>query len=143
MRPLILSPPKTPETEPHKTLDTTDTPKKKVRKLRPVTLLIPRKPLIETMKVILDNLVLNFTVLKSKKFKAFLLYAFLIIFLMFILYLHLEIFSSPLYLDSINDSTNINEMSPMPGVRCPNCLKRDIVQWVLPGKHCPKCSTPC
>ena len=31
----------------------------------------------------------------------------------------------------------------MPGVRCPNCLKRGIETWVLPGKHCPKCSTPC
>ena len=31
----------------------------------------------------------------------------------------------------------------MPGVRCHNCLKRGVTQWVLPGKHCPLCSTPC
>ena len=33
--------------------------------------------------------------------------------------------------------------SRMPGVRCPNCLKRGIEKWVLPGKHCPICSTAC
>lgn len=31
----------------------------------------------------------------------------------------------------------------MPGVKCPNCEKRGVEQWVLPGKYCPKCSTPC
>ena len=32
---------------------------------------------------------------------------------------------------------------PMPGIKCPRCLARGIVQWVLPGKHCPSCNNPC
>ena len=32
---------------------------------------------------------------------------------------------------------------PMPGVKCPTCAERGIEQWVLPGKHCPRCSTAC
>jgi hypothetical protein len=31
----------------------------------------------------------------------------------------------------------------MPGVKCPTCLEWGIEQWVLPGKHCPNCSTAC
>lgn len=31
----------------------------------------------------------------------------------------------------------------MPGVRCPTCFERGIEQWVLPGKHCPRCATAC
>lgn len=34
-------------------------------------------------------------------------------------------------------------LMPMPGVRCPTCAERGIEQWVLPGKHCPRCSTAC
>ena len=91
----------------------------------------------------MNILVLNFPVLKSKKLKQILTYAFIFILTILVTYLYMEYFSSPLLLEGINGSSNINQMSPMPGVRCPNCLKRDIIQWVLPGKHCPKCSTPC
>lgn len=34
-------------------------------------------------------------------------------------------------------------LMPMPGVKCPTCAERGIEQWVLPGKHCPRCSTAC
>lgn len=26
------------------------------------------------------------------------------------------------------------------GMRCPGCLRRGIEQWVLQGKHCPRCN---
>ena len=32
---------------------------------------------------------------------------------------------------------------PMPGVKCPTCAARGLEQWVIPGKHCPRCSTAC
>ena len=40
------------------------------------------------------------------------------------------------------DPDNISTL-PMPGVKCPTCAARGIEQWVLPGKHCPRCSTAC
>lgn len=32
---------------------------------------------------------------------------------------------------------------PMPGVKCPWHLEHGKVTWVIPGKNCPQCGTPC
>ncbi|GES57614.1 hypothetical protein ATEIFO6365_0001090300 [Aspergillus terreus] len=32
---------------------------------------------------------------------------------------------------------------PMPGVRCPTCQGNGEEVWVIPGKNCHKCGTPC
>jgi hypothetical protein len=34
-------------------------------------------------------------------------------------------------------------VDPLPGVKCPACLRQGIETWVLPGKHCPRCGHPC
>jgi hypothetical protein len=30
-----------------------------------------------------------------------------------------------------------------PGVQCPTCARRGVVTWVIPGKLCHVCGTPC
>ena len=58
----------------------------------------------------------------------------LLVFLIFIIFSTIN--ANPLLLmDPLSD--------PMPGVRCPHCWSQGIEQWVLPGKHCPRCATPC
>ena len=32
---------------------------------------------------------------------------------------------------------------PMAGVKCPACLERGEVQWVVSGKNCPQCGCQC
>ncbi|KAK7542867.1 uncharacterized protein J3D65DRAFT_665185 [Phyllosticta citribraziliensis] len=31
---------------------------------------------------------------------------------------------------------------PVPGRKCPACLAKGEVVWVIPGKCCPQCGTP-
>ncbi|KAK4464128.1 hypothetical protein QBC42DRAFT_263946 [Cladorrhinum samala] len=31
----------------------------------------------------------------------------------------------------------------MPGVKCPTCESRGVVNWVLEGRKCGYCGTPC
>ncbi|KAL2800932.1 hypothetical protein BJX66DRAFT_103170 [Aspergillus keveii] len=35
-----------------------------------------------------------------------------------------------------------NDMT-MPGVRCPSCQRTGKETWVIPGKYCHICGTPC
>ncbi|KAJ5930610.1 hypothetical protein N7466_006103 [Penicillium verhagenii] len=34
-------------------------------------------------------------------------------------------------------------VNKMPGVRCPNCYAKGQEVWVIPGKSCHVCATPC
>ncbi|KAJ5455234.1 hypothetical protein N7475_010355 [Penicillium sp. IBT 31633x] len=34
-------------------------------------------------------------------------------------------------------------VNKMPGVRCPNCEAQGQEVWVIPGKSCHVCHTPC
>ncbi|EPS26694.1 hypothetical protein PDE_01632 [Penicillium oxalicum 114-2] len=48
----------------------------------------------------------------------------------------------------MTDSTPIarascTRSSKMPGVRCPNCAAKGQEVWVIPGKSCHVCHTPC
>ncbi|KAJ5116377.1 hypothetical protein N7456_000725 [Penicillium angulare] len=38
---------------------------------------------------------------------------------------------------------NTNKVNKMPGVRCPNCAAKGQEVWVIPGKSCHICHTPC
>ncbi|KAF4595252.1 hypothetical protein GQ602_000865 [Ophiocordyceps camponoti-floridani] len=31
----------------------------------------------------------------------------------------------------------------LPGVRCPKCFAQGVEVWVIPGKNCKECGTPC
>ncbi|CAP85947.1 Pc20g06180 [Penicillium rubens Wisconsin 54-1255] len=39
--------------------------------------------------------------------------------------------------------SNSAKTAKMPGVRCPNCLAQGKEIWVIPGKNCHICHTPC
>ncbi|RKU45439.1 hypothetical protein DL546_007035 [Coniochaeta pulveracea] len=34
-------------------------------------------------------------------------------------------------------------MMPLPGVRCPTCAANGQEVWVIPGRACSNCGTPC
>ena len=36
-----------------------------------------------------------------------------------------------------------SKVNKMPDLRCPRCAEQGYEQWVLPGKHCPRCGQPC
>ncbi|CAN8100309.1 unnamed protein product [Discula destructiva] len=41
-------------------------------------------------------------------------------------------------------SSNPNIRSrPLPGVRCPTCAQAGKESWVIPGRACSTCGTPC
>ncbi|POR33287.1 Uncharacterized protein TPAR_06514 [Tolypocladium paradoxum] len=37
----------------------------------------------------------------------------------------------------------IKQVAKLPGVRCPKCYAKGIEVWVIPGKSCRECGTPC
>ncbi|KAK4635666.1 hypothetical protein CLAFUW4_00958 [Fulvia fulva] len=39
------------------------------------------------------------------------------------------------------ESLPIRSKMPVPGKRCPNCLRRGQTIWVIPGKRCSQCGT--
>ncbi|CDM32198.1 unnamed protein product [Penicillium roqueforti FM164] len=39
--------------------------------------------------------------------------------------------------------SNSAVITKMPGVRCPNCQAQGKEVWVIPGKNCHICHTPC
>ncbi|KAJ5469582.1 hypothetical protein N7539_009200 [Penicillium diatomitis] len=45
---------------------------------------------------------------------------------------------------TVRSGSSANSRSTkMPGVRCPNCYAKGQEVWVIPGKSCHVCHTPC
>ncbi|PFH59393.1 hypothetical protein XA68_12423 [Ophiocordyceps unilateralis] len=36
-----------------------------------------------------------------------------------------------------------DQAAKLPGVRCPKCFAQGVEVWVIPGKNCKECGTPC
>ncbi|PSR83833.1 hypothetical protein BD289DRAFT_483101 [Coniella lustricola] len=49
----------------------------------------------------------------------------------------------PLYPDFSSSSHPNIRSRPLPGVRCPTCAQKGKEVWVIPGRACSTCGTPC
>ncbi|KAF3765063.1 hypothetical protein M406DRAFT_322863 [Cryphonectria parasitica EP155] len=50
--------------------------------------------------------------------------------------------SSPPCPDLSSSDPNVRSR-PLPGVRCPTCAQAGKESWVIPGRACSTCGTPC
>ncbi|RDA85105.1 hypothetical protein CP532_2039 [Ophiocordyceps camponoti-leonardi (nom. inval.)] len=44
---------------------------------------------------------------------------------------------------SFEVTSMVDQAAKLPGVRCPRCFARGVEVWVIPGKNCKECGTPC
>ncbi|KAJ4386457.1 hypothetical protein N0V93_009353 [Gnomoniopsis smithogilvyi] len=57
---------------------------------------------------------------------------------------HLDLPLMPSTVEHPDFSSNPNIRSrPLPGVRCPTCAQAGKESWVIPGRACSTCGTPC
>ncbi|PHH89263.1 hypothetical protein CDD83_6382 [Cordyceps sp. RAO-2017] len=44
---------------------------------------------------------------------------------------------------SLGDAVMAEPTAKLPGIRCPKCFAQGVEVWVIPGKNCKECGTPC
>ncbi|RCI08744.1 hypothetical protein L249_4724 [Ophiocordyceps polyrhachis-furcata BCC 54312] len=44
---------------------------------------------------------------------------------------------------SFEVTSMVDQAAKLPGVRCPKCFAQGVEVWVIPGKNCKECGTPC